>query len=137
MVCAAVRQGDGREGDIRAGRLPVRVVSPGVSRPAAGHGNLGKAMRRIGSPMGRGPNDPGATRLVDRIVTSRRVPWRHLQHAIARLRACEQAPPSWTELVDDLTRWHDRKARIAYKWAVDFHAPYETGRKTTQKGSSS
>ncbi|MFI0738864.1 type I-E CRISPR-associated protein Cse2/CasB [Streptomyces sp. NPDC021100] len=113
------------------------VYHRGVSRPAYGHGSLGEAMRRIGSPGSRGPNDPGATRLVDRIVTSRRVPWRHLQHAIARLRACEQTPPHWERLVDDLMLWHDRKARIAYHWAVDFHAPYDSGRKSTQKGSSS
>ncbi|WP_171168596.1 type I-E CRISPR-associated protein Cse2/CasB [Streptomyces sp. I05A-00742] len=113
------------------------VYHRGVSRPVSGHGSLGTAARRIGSPMGRGPQDPGASRLLDRVVTSRRVPWRHLQHAITRLRACEQVPPSWTQLVDDLMLWHDRKARIAYQWAVDFHAPYDTGRKTTQKGSSS
>ncbi|QEV64655.1 hypothetical protein CP982_14400 [Streptomyces spectabilis] len=114
------------------------VYHRGVSKPAPGVGSLGTAVRRIGGSFGRGPNDPGAARLVDRIVTSRRVPWRHLQHAIARLRACEQPPPSWSRLVDDLQRWHDRKARVAYGWAVDFHEPepHDTGRNTTQKGPS-
>ncbi|MFI8816046.1 MULTISPECIES: type I-E CRISPR-associated protein Cse2/CasB [unclassified Streptomyces] len=117
----------------------------GVGRPTRGRGSLGAAVRRIGGPAGRGPGDPGAARLIDRIVSSRRVPERHLQHAIARLRACEQQPPSWTGLVLDLTRWDDRKARIAYRWAVEFHEPHDAGGKsakkadgktTSQKGSS-
>lgn len=112
------------------------VYHRGMSKPAPGFGSLGAAVRRIGTPVGRGPNDPGASRLVDRIVASRRIPWRHLQHAIARLRSCEQPPPSWTQFVEDLTQWHDRKARIAYGWAVNFHEPHDTGRTPTQKGSS-
>ncbi|MFF4353805.1 type I-E CRISPR-associated protein Cse2/CasB [Streptomyces sp. NPDC001530] len=111
------------------------VYHRGVGRPARGFGSLGTAARRIGSPGSRGPGDPGATRLVDRIVASRRIPWRHLQHAITRLRACEQQPPSWTDLVVDLERWNDRQARIAYHWAVDFHEPYQAG-PNPQKGSS-
>lgn len=99
------------------------VYHQGRSTPAFGYGNLGEAARRIGGGAGRGPADPGAARLVDRIVSSRRVPWRHLQHAVARLRACEQQPPSWARLVDDLTRWHDRKARVPYEWGVAFHIP--------------
>ncbi|MER6393152.1 type I-E CRISPR-associated protein Cse2/CasB [Streptomyces sp. NPDC001523] len=99
------------------------IYHRGVSRPSYGFGSLGDATRRIGGGVGRGPDDPGAARLIDRIVASRRIPWRHLQHAVARLRACDQAPPSWAELADDLTRWNDRKARVAYRWAVDFHTP--------------
>ncbi|AWZ05802.1 MULTISPECIES: type I-E CRISPR-associated protein Cse2/CasB [unclassified Streptomyces] len=99
------------------------IYHQGRSKPAYGFGSLGDAARRIGGGVGRGPDDPGAARLVDRIVPSRRIPWRHLQHAVARLRACDQPPPSWAQLADDLTRWHDRKARISYHWAVDFHAP--------------
>ncbi|MFE5561805.1 type I-E CRISPR-associated protein Cse2/CasB [Streptomyces sp. NPDC056544] len=99
------------------------VYHQGRPKPAFGYGSLGEAARRIGSQAGRGPDDPGAARLVDRIVSSRRIPWRHLQHAVARLRACEQQPPSWAQLVDDLNRWHDRKARVPYTWGVDFHIP--------------
>ncbi|MFF4010688.1 type I-E CRISPR-associated protein Cse2/CasB [Streptomyces sp. NPDC001717] len=103
------------------------VYHQGRSKPAFGYGNLGEAARRIGSGTKLGPEDPGAARLVDRIVSSRRIPWRHLQHAVARLRACDQqrptAPPSWARLVDDLNQWHDRKARIAYEWGVSFHMP--------------
>ncbi|MEW2133188.1 type I-E CRISPR-associated protein Cse2/CasB [Streptomyces sp. NPDC005435] len=99
------------------------VYHQGRSKPASGYGSLGEAARRIGSGAGRGPADPGAARLVDRIVSSRRIPWRHLQHAVARLRACEQQPPSWARLVDDLTRWHDRRARVPYEWGVAFHMP--------------
>ncbi|MDA5285531.1 type I-E CRISPR-associated protein Cse2/CasB [Streptomyces sp. Isolate_45] len=99
------------------------VYHRGASRPSYGFGSLGAATRRIGGGAGRGPGDPGASRLIDRIVSSRRIPWRHLQHAIARLRSCEQAPPNWTQLADDLGRWNDRKADIANGWAVDFHEP--------------
>ncbi|MEU6866774.1 type I-E CRISPR-associated protein Cse2/CasB [Streptomyces sp. NPDC046876] len=99
------------------------VYHQGRPKPAFGYGNLGEAARRIGGGPGRGPDDPGAARLVDRIVSSRRIPWRHLQHAVARLRACEQQPPSWARLVDDLNQWHDRKARIPYQWGVAFHMP--------------
>ncbi|WP_369354670.1 type I-E CRISPR-associated protein Cse2/CasB [Streptomyces sp. cg2] len=107
------------------------VYHQGRSQPAYGYGNLGEAARRIGSEKRLGPEDPGAARLVDRIVSSRRIPWRHLQHAVARLRACEQQPPSWARLVDDLNRWHDRKARVPYEWGVAFHMP-AAGAATTQ-----
>lgn len=99
------------------------VYHQGRPTPSYGFGTLGEAARRIGSSAGRGPDDPGAARLIDRIVASRRIPWRHLQHAVARLRACDQRPPSWAQLAEDLSRWNDRKARIAYEWAVDFHTP--------------
>ncbi|MEJ8631896.1 type I-E CRISPR-associated protein Cse2/CasB [Streptomyces sp. MS2.AVA.5] len=103
------------------------VYHQGRSRPDYGNGCLGAAARRIGSGYGRGPDDPGAARLVDRIVSSRRIPWRHLQHAVARLRACDQQPPSWARLVDDLNRWHDRKARVPYEWGLAFHMPATRG----------
>ncbi|MGW3184439.1 type I-E CRISPR-associated protein Cse2/CasB [Kitasatospora sp. NPDC001119] len=100
----------------------------GRSTPAYGYGSLGTAAARIGDSVGRGPGDPGAQRLVDRVVVSRRVPWRHLQHTIVRLRSCDQLPPSWAQLTEDLILWNDRKARIAYQWSVDFHAPLHRGR---------
>ncbi|MBW5482618.1 type I-E CRISPR-associated protein Cse2/CasB [Streptomyces bambusae] len=99
------------------------IYHQGAAKPSYGFGSLGDAARRIGSGIGRGPDDPGASRLIDRIVASRRIPWRHLQHAVARLRACDQKPPSWAQLADDLSRWSDRKARIPYHWAVAFHTP--------------
>ncbi|MFD7258362.1 type I-E CRISPR-associated protein Cse2/CasB [Streptomyces sp. NPDC059874] len=97
------------------------IYHQGRSEPAYGYGNLGEAARRIGNGAGYGPDDPGAARLVDRIVSSRRIPWRHLQHAVARLRSCGAKPPSWARLADDLSQWNDRKARISYEWAVAFH----------------
>lgn len=99
------------------------VYHQGAVEPSRGYGSLGTAARRIGTSLGRGPDDAGASRLMDRIVSSRRPPLRHLQHAIARLRSCDVPPPSWSRLADDLARWTDRQARIRYRWAVDFHAP--------------
>ncbi|MFE0422219.1 type I-E CRISPR-associated protein Cse2/CasB [Streptomyces sp. NPDC058953] len=102
------------------------IYHQGCSTPSYGHGSLGAAARRIGDGTGRGPDNPGAQRLLDRVVASRRIPWRHLQHAITRLRSCDQPPPAWTTLTEDLIRWNDRKERIAYEWSVHFHAPART-----------
>ncbi|MEV0374208.1 type I-E CRISPR-associated protein Cse2/CasB [Streptomyces sp. NPDC050636] len=99
------------------------VYHRGAFEPSRGYGSLGSAARRIGTNLGRGPEDAGASRLMNRIVDSRRPPLRHLQHAITRLRSCDVPPPSWSRLADDLARWTDRQARIRYHWAVDFHAP--------------
>ncbi|MER6918701.1 type I-E CRISPR-associated protein Cse2/CasB [Streptomyces spiralis] len=63
------------------------IYHQGRPAPSYGHGSLGAAARRIGDGTGRGPNNPGAQRLLDRIVASRRIPWRHLQHAVTRLRS--------------------------------------------------
>lgn len=106
------------------------VYHRGAVTPSRGYGNLGHAARRIGSSAGRGPDDAGAARLIDRIVSSRKPPLRHLQHAVARLRSCGEPPPSWARLADDLARWTDRQARIRYRWAVDFHAPSRPARTT-------
>lgn len=100
------------------------IYHRGASRPDPGRGSLGAAACRIGSSAGRGPDDPGAQRLMDRIVASRRPPLRHLQHAITRLRSCEQRPPSWARLVDDLSCWSDGGRDVPYDWAVDFNRPY-------------
>jgi CRISPR system Cascade subunit CasB len=112
------------------------VYHQGASVPLYGKGSLGEAARRIGDGAGRGPDNPGAQRLLSRVVASRRVPWRHLQHAVTRLRACEQPPPSWEQLTQDLPQWHDRKARIAYQWTVDFHRPATRSRGATTSRST-
>ncbi|MFC5719197.1 type I-E CRISPR-associated protein Cse2/CasB [Streptomyces gamaensis] len=118
------------------------VYHRGRTAPDYGAGSLGSAARRIGGSAGRGPDDAGASRLMARIAASRRIPWPHLQHAVARLRSCEQPPPSWTQLADDLVRWHERKARIAYGWTVDFYEPppaaraHSLDKDSTQKGST-
>ncbi|MFD8915661.1 type I-E CRISPR-associated protein Cse2/CasB [Streptomyces sp. NPDC059575] len=106
------------------------IYHRGAIQPSWGYGSLGTAARRIGSSLGRGPDDAGATRLMDRILASRKPPLRHLQHTVARLRSCDQQPPSWSQLADDLTRWTDRQARVRYHWAIDFHAPSKTSRTT-------
>ncbi|MEU9594200.1 type I-E CRISPR-associated protein Cse2/CasB [Streptomyces sp. NPDC048193] len=118
------------------------IYHQGHPVPSYGHASLGAAARRIGDGTGRGPDNPGAQRLLDRIVASRRIPWRHLQHAVTRLRSCEQPPPSWTGLTEDLIKWNDRKARVAYRWSVEFHTPPARGREakskpTTRKDTSS
>ncbi|MEV7680382.1 type I-E CRISPR-associated protein Cse2/CasB [Streptomyces sp. NPDC088341] len=109
------------------------IYHQGRPVPSYGYGSLGAATRRIGDGTARGPDNPGAQRLLDRVVASRRIPWRHLQHAITRLRSCDQAPPSWAQLTEDLIRWNDRKARIAYQWSVEFHTPATRSRAAQSK----
>lgn len=109
------------------------VYHQGADRPHWGYDTLGAAMRRIGSRIGRGPKDAGASRLNARIVSSRSIPWRHLQHAVARLRSCDQAPPAWSQLVEDLAGWTDREAKVRYRWAVDFHRPWRATQTPTRK----
>ncbi|MFD6150165.1 type I-E CRISPR-associated protein Cse2/CasB [Streptomyces sp. NPDC060243] len=99
------------------------VYHQGRSVPSYGLDSLGGAVRRIGSGKEWGPTNPGAVRLVARVVASRRVPWRHLQHVVTRLRSLDKAPPRWDKLIEDLLRWEDRSARVAYNWSVDFYAP--------------
>ncbi|GAB2713798.1 type I-E CRISPR-associated protein Cse2/CasB [Kitasatospora kifunensis] len=108
----------------------------GARTATPGYGNMGAALRLIGSGATRGPADPGATRLLDRLVASRTVPWRHLQHAVERARACETQPPSWDQLTQDLARWNargDARTRSAsrgrpvpYAWARSFYTPNYT-----------
>ncbi|AHH16504.1 CRISPR-associated protein [Nocardia nova SH22a] len=98
----------------------------GASLPSYGRGNLGTALRKVGSGAVRGPEDPGADRLMARISASRAIPERHLQHAIERMRAGDTAPPSWSMLVDDLSRWTDHGRPAAFEWTRDFYTPNRT-----------
>ncbi|MER7770445.1 type I-E CRISPR-associated protein Cse2/CasB [Kitasatospora sp. NPDC096140] len=91
--------------------------------PSPGAGDIGAALRRIGSGEGRGPANPGAVRLLDRVVASRRVPWRHLQHVIERARSCDTVPPSWAVLAEDLAGWSGRGRPVQYRWARSFYTP--------------
>ncbi|HEY8978745.1 MAG TPA: type I-E CRISPR-associated protein Cse2/CasB [Streptomyces sp.] len=121
--CHAPRDDDLRREVFEQVAFLFAIYHQGADRPHKGYGSLGAAARRIGGGLGRGPDDPGAVRLMDRIVASRPLPVRHLRHAVARLRSCEMPPPSWPRLADDLADWRDRTARVPYRWAVDFHTP--------------
>jgi len=101
----------------------------GRTRPHYGRGSLGSAIRSIGYDGARGPANPGAERLMMRILPSRQIPWRHLQHAIERIRAGETTPPSWSELITDLTQWTERGRPTSQKWGDDFY----TRRRTTPR----
>lgn len=95
----------------------------GRGTPHRGFGTMGDALRRIGSPGARGVKDAGACRLLDRLVASRQIPQRHLQHAVERCRACDTPPPSWAQLVRDLGTWNDRQRDVRYEWARCFYTP--------------
>ncbi|MET8702925.1 type I-E CRISPR-associated protein Cse2/CasB [Kitasatospora sp. NPDC004723] len=93
----------------------------GRLEPSPGSGNVGSALRRIGTPAGRGPGNPGAVRLFSRLVAARRPPWRHLQHAVERSRSCETVPPSWAGLTEDLANWAGKRRPVQYEWARSFY----------------
>jgi CRISPR system Cascade subunit CasA len=101
----------------------------GKTRPHYGRGSMGTAIRSIGYDGARGPANPGAERLMMRILPARQIPWRHLQHAIERIRAGETTPPSWSELITDLTQWSERGRPTSQKWGDDFY----TRRRTTPR----
>ncbi|MFF4921229.1 type I-E CRISPR-associated protein Cse2/CasB [Kitasatospora sp. NPDC001261] len=94
--------------------------------PSPGRGDIGAALGRIGTGVGRGQANPGAVRLLDRVVASRRVPWRHLQHVVERARSCDTVPPSWEVLTEDLAGWSARGRPVQYRWARSFYTPTYT-----------
>ncbi|MFF8732242.1 type I-E CRISPR-associated protein Cse2/CasB [Streptomyces sp. NPDC015171] len=93
----------------------------GRTKPHYGRGSMGTAIRAIGYDGARGPSNPGAERLMMRILPARQIPWRHLQHAIERIRAGETTPPSWADLITDLTQWTDRGRPTPQEWGDDFY----------------
>ncbi|MGW0469501.1 type I-E CRISPR-associated protein Cse2/CasB [Streptomyces sp. NPDC003027] len=100
----------------------------GAITPTLGFGDVGTALRRIGSGATRGPEDPGAKRLLTLITASREIPARHLQHAIDRARSCSTAPPAWELLLADLARWKQRGRPVADAWGKSFFTPSYTNR---------
>jgi CRISPR system Cascade subunit CasA len=95
----------------------------GTSEPQRNYGDLGDALRRIGSARERGPENQGVARLMDRVIAPREIPWRHLQLAIERARADGVAAPSWHQLAEDLIRWNERGRPVQYRWARSFYTP--------------
>ncbi|MFF7415426.1 type I-E CRISPR-associated protein Cse2/CasB [Streptomyces lydicus] len=88
-----------------------------------GSGDMGAALRRVGSGALRGPSDPGCDRLFKQLVGPGALPWRHLQHAIARLRSADRFPPSWSQLARDLSTWSSPDREVQHRWARSFWAP--------------
>ncbi|MEU6680985.1 type I-E CRISPR-associated protein Cse1/CasA [Streptomyces sp. NPDC046925] len=91
-----------------------------------GTGNLGSALRHLGSPAGRGPKDPGVKRLFKNITANGPLPERALEHAIARLRADNRFPPHWGQLALDLAALSKSTQSgdvVADTWARSFYTP--------------
>ncbi|WP_199546347.1 type I-E CRISPR-associated protein Cse2/CasB [Streptomyces sp. N35] len=89
-----------------------------------GSGDLGRALRRIGSPGGRGPADPGCDRMFKRLITPGPLDETQLEHAIHRLRADDRIPPSWAQLADDLAAFTTRPEAVQRSWARSFYTPH-------------
>ncbi|MEV6973736.1 type I-E CRISPR-associated protein Cse2/CasB [Kitasatospora sp. NPDC093806] len=102
--------------------------------PSPGSGNVGAALRRIGTSAARGQYNPGAVRLFDRLVAARRIPWRHLQHAVERARSCDTVPPSWARLTEDLAGWTERRRPVQYAWARSFYSQIGPNGQNRQDG---
>ncbi|MFI1203485.1 type I-E CRISPR-associated protein Cse2/CasB [Streptomyces sp. NPDC020883] len=103
-------------------REPVRLY---------GSGNLGSALRRVGSGKLRGPSDPGCDRLFKQLVAPGPVPRAHLEHAIRRLRTDDRFPPSWSQLAHDLAAWNTSQREVQHQWGRSFWAPKPPARTTT------
>ncbi|EPH41024.1 type I-E CRISPR-associated protein Cse2/CasB [Streptomyces aurantiacus] len=88
-----------------------------------GSGDLGRTLRRIGTPGGYGPADPGCHRLFERLCTPGALPRQHLAHAIDRLRALDRIPPSWAQLADDLAAFTSHDDHVQHTWACSFFTP--------------
>lgn len=88
-----------------------------------GSGDLGQALRRIGSPAGRGPADTGCDLIFKRLTAPGRLSERDLEHAIARLRSDDRYPPSWSRLAADLAAWNHTAETVRYEWARSFYTP--------------
>lgn len=99
-----------------------------------GSGDLGRALRRIGTPAGRGPADPGCRRLFERLCTRGPLPRTHLEHTVDRLRALDRLPPSWSLLAEDLAAFHTPDDRVQHAWARSFYTPTSTTRQ--EKGTT-
>ncbi|MEV6408844.1 type I-E CRISPR-associated protein Cse2/CasB [Streptomyces bobili] len=103
----------------------------GRTKPHYGYRSMGSAIRSIGYNGARGPSNPGAERLMMRILPARQIPWRHLQHAIERIRAGDTTPPSWAQLITDLAQWTERGRPTAQTWGDDFYTRHDTANRTT------
>ncbi|MEU3290136.1 type I-E CRISPR-associated protein Cse2/CasB [Streptomyces longwoodensis] len=108
----------------------------GRVKPHYGYGDMGRAIRSIGYDGARGPANPGAERLMMRILPARHIPWRHLQHAIERIRAGATTPPSWAELITDLAQWTDRGRPTPEKWGDAFYSRSRTPSPTAPKNGA-
>ncbi|MFI6587630.1 type I-E CRISPR-associated protein Cse2/CasB [Embleya sp. NPDC050493] len=95
----------------------------GASRPSHGFGDLGTAMRRIGTDAARGPADDGCKRLFNRLVNASALPEAALQNAVERLRTGGNVAPSWATLALDLTRWNTPDRRVQETWARNYFTP--------------
>ncbi|WP_310729090.1 type I-E CRISPR-associated protein Cse2/CasB [Streptomyces sp. N2A] len=116
------------------------VYHRGSTRDKAmpGIGTMGAACARIGTATGRGRKNDGAVRIMHRLLaSSRRIPWRHLQHAVERLRSCDAAAPNWQQLTNDLTTWLTDPDPVADQWGADFFTPtYTSNKPKTTNGAT-
>lgn len=105
-----------------SGRSTVRYGKAGTG--------LGHALRTIGSPGARGPRDPGAVRLLDRLISA------NTDAALAdvidavgrRLRAVEY-PPNWATVAAEIEAWRNPLTRndVQIMWARQFHTYQPAG----------
>lgn len=99
-----------------SGRINVHYGKAGVG--------LGHGLRSLGAPGARGPRDPSAVRLLDRLLAanSDAALADVLDAAGRRLRSVD-FPPHWATITAELESWRNPVARTDIKvlWARQFH----------------
>lgn len=85
---------------------------------------LGHGLRSLGIPGARGPRDPGAVRLLDRLLAANSDAALAvvLDAAGRRLRSVD-FPPHWATITAEIDEWRNPPARTAIqvRWARQFH----------------
>ncbi|MFZ2529769.1 MAG: type I-E CRISPR-associated protein Cse2/CasB [Rhodococcus sp. (in: high G+C Gram-positive bacteria)] len=98
------------------GRSTVRYGRPGTG--------LGHALRSIGQPGARGPRNPGAVRLLNRLLTvNSDQELADALDAIGRHLRSVDHPPHWATIAAELEAWRDPSTRtdVHVSWARQFN----------------
>lgn len=85
--------------------------------------SLGRALRQLGNPGARGPQDPRARRLIDQILSASTGDQLHraVGNAITALKG-DNHPPNWALLHQHILAWMNpsTRPRVLLAWGQDF-----------------
>ncbi|ULD39029.1 type I-E CRISPR-associated protein Cse2/CasB [Rhodococcus qingshengii] len=97
------------------GRASIRYGTPATG--------LGHGLRNLGARGSRGPNNPGAVRLLDRLLAAGNdTALADVLDAIGRELRTLDYPPHWATIVDEISAWRNTGTRkdIQITWARQF-----------------
>lgn len=99
--------------------------------------SITRAARQLGKTGSYGPADPGATRLVDRLLHADTLDelYRALHTLMRALRQVDH-PPHWETLAHDLTTWQDPSKRddVRLMWGRAFYTSARPAPAATTEG---